>query len=66
MPPAAAIDILLNFPSLDIVGEKKATKNSANAAWKFSNFGHSNILAVNHMNTDSVVSYVRFGKKFRG
>ena len=48
---------------------KKAAKNSvlrlrAYDVWKSNNFGHSNILPVNHINTDSVVSSLRFGKTF--
>ena len=43
--PSAALDILLNFPSLDIMGKKT-------------------ILPVNVINTDSVVSSLRFGKNF--
>ena len=66
--PSAALDILLNFPSLDIMA-KKAAKNSAlrlrvYAVWKSNNFGHSIILPVNHINTDPVVSSLRVGKNF--
>ena len=59
--PSAALDILLNFPSLDIMGEKTA-KNSALRLRAYDKYGHSNILPVNHINTDSVVSSLRFGK----
>ena len=53
--------------SLDIVREKSA-KNSALIlkaydVWKSNNFGHSNIIQVNHINTDFVTSSLRFGKK---
>ena len=46
---------------------KKGAKNlalrlRAYDVWKSNNFGHSNILPVNHINTDSVVSSLRFGK----
>ena len=48
---------------------KKTAKNSALRlraydVWKSNNFGHSNILPVNHINTDSIVSSLRFGKNF--
>ena len=64
------LDILLSLPCLDTVG-KKVAKNSALMAvsphnmWKSNNFGHSTILPVNHINTDSVVSSLSFGQKFR-
>ena len=55
---SAALDILLNLTYLYIVG-KKAAKNSdlrlgAYDVWKSSNFGHSNIISINHINTDFV------------
>ena len=65
--PSAAIDILLNFPSLNIV-VKKAAKNSAlrlrtYGMWKSNSFGHSNIMPVNHINTDFVTFSLRVGKR---
>ena len=65
--PSAALDILLNLPSLDIVG-KKAAKNSALKLraydmWKSNNLGYSNITPVNQINTDFVTCSLRFGKK---
>ena len=52
---------------MDIVG-KKAAKNSALRLraydmWKSNNFGHSNIISVNHINTDFETFYVSGGKK---
>ena len=61
--PSAALVILLNLSSLDIVG-KKAAKNSALRLRAYDKYGHSNILPVNHINTDFVVSSLRFGKNF--
>ena len=66
--PSAVLGILLNFPSLDIVA-KKGAKNSALRfaaydVWKCNDFSQSNLLPVNHINTDSVVSFLRFGKTF--
>ena len=63
-----ALDILLNLPSLDIVA-KKAAKNSALRLraydmWMSNNFVHSNIIPVNHINTDFVTSSLT--KKLRG
>ena len=65
--PSTELDIVLNLPSLDIV-RKKAAKNSALKLraydmWKSNNFGHSNIIPVNHINTDFVISSLRFGTK---
>ena len=60
--PSEALDILINFSSLDIM-EEKAAKNSALRlrpydVRKSNNFGHSNKLPVNYINTDSVVSSI--------
>ena len=65
--PSTALDILLNFQFLDIVG-KKAAKTSALRLraydmWKSNFFDHSNIIPDNHINTDFVTSSLRFGKK---
>ena len=58
--PSAALDLQLNLPSLDIVGKK--------ADMLSNNFGHSNIILVNHINTEFVTYSLRFGgkKKPRG
>ena len=61
---SAALDILLNLPFLDIVGKKAAKKSAlrlrAHDMWKSNNFGHSNIMPVNHINTDFVFSRLKF------
>ena len=61
--PSAVLDILLNFPSLHIL-EKKAVKNSALRLraydmCKSNNFGHSNIIPVNHINTKLLSTFRR-------
>ena len=65
--PSAALDILLNRSFLHIVG-KKAAKNSALRLraydmWKSNNFGPSNIIPVNHINTEFVTCSQRNEKK---
>ena len=65
--PSATLDILLNLPSLDIMGKKAAINLAlrlrAYDMWQSNNFGHSNIIPVNHINTDFVTSSLRFGGK---
>ena len=60
--PSTALDILLNLLSLDI----DRLRLRAYDMWKSNNFGHSNIIPVNHINTDFVTCSLRFGKKLQG